>query len=55
MCKAPMKTEWAYLNFLDRYQKQHPTASKAQAIAAWKIEREQHVDKVKKLLNLSAL
>ena len=51
--KAPMKVEWAYLNFLDRYQKQYPTASKSQAIAAWKIEREIHVAKVKEMLNIN--
>lgn len=48
--KAPMKAEWAYLNFLDRYQKQYPTASKSQAIAAWKIKRQLHVKKVKLIL-----
>lgn len=53
--KAPMKAEWAYLNFLDRYQKQHPTASKTQAIAAWKIERAAQVEKVKKILKLSTI
>jgi len=51
--KAPMKVEWAYLNFLDRYQKQHPTASKSQAIGAWKIERAVQVEKIKKILKLS--
>lgn len=51
--KAPMKAEWAYLNFLDSYQKNHPTASKSQAIAAWKIEREKYVEKVRKILKLS--
>ena len=50
--KAPMKDEWAYLNFLDRYQKQHPTTSKVQAIAAWKIEREKNVNKVAQILHL---
>jgi hypothetical protein len=48
--KATLKPEWAYLNFLDRYQKMHPTASKINVIAAWKIERQLHVDKVKKIL-----
>ena len=48
--KAPMKVEWAYLNFLDRYQQAHPTASKAQAIAAWKIEREKYVQKYMPLI-----
>jgi hypothetical protein len=51
--KAPMKAEWAYLNFLNRYQIAYPTASKSQAIGAWKIEREGHVEKVKNLLKLS--
>ncbi|MBV8661281.1 MAG: hypothetical protein JO129_04005 [Candidatus Dependentiae bacterium] len=50
--KAPLKEEWAYLNFLDNYQKLYPTASKSQAIAAWKIEREMHVAKVQEILNL---
>lgn len=48
--KAPMKVEWAYLNFLDNYKNTYPTASKSQAIAAWKIERKKHVEKVKKIL-----
>ena len=55
IAKAPMKAEWAYLNFLDRYQKQYPTASKSQAIATWKIERELHVEKVKEILNINQL
>lgn len=51
--KAPLKQEWAYLNFLDRYQKEHPTASKSQAIAAWKLERQLHVSKVQEILKIS--
>jgi len=50
--KAPLKPEWAYLNFLDQYQKLHPTTSKLQAIAAWKIERVKQAQKVKDLLHL---
>jgi hypothetical protein len=53
--KAPMKEEWAYLNFLARYQKQHPAASKSQAIAAWKIERKVHVEKVENMLFLKCI
>ncbi len=51
--KAPMKPEWAYLNFLDTYKKVHPTSSKSFAIAAWKIERQIHVEKVENLLKIS--
>lgn len=50
--KAALKPEWAYLNFLERYQKNNPTASKTHAIAAWKIERQFHVDNVKKILSI---
>jgi hypothetical protein len=50
-----MKVEWAYLNFLDRYKKHHPTASKSQAIAAWKIERKVHVEKVTMILGLKEI
>lgn len=55
IAKAPMKVEWAYLNFLDRYKKNHPDTSKAQAIAAWKIEQQQQVEKVKKILKIDIL
>ena len=50
--KAPLKPQWAYLNFLDRYQKEYPTASKVQAIAAWNIERQLHVTKVFTMLGI---
>lgn len=53
--KAALKPEWAYLNFLDRYQKHHPTGSKKDAIVAWNIERQLHVDTVKKMLNIDLL
>ncbi|MBP6869882.1 hypothetical protein KBC04_03305 [Candidatus Babeliales bacterium] len=53
--KAAMKPEWAYLNFLDRYKKQYPTALKSQAIIAWKAERKKHVDEVVKMLNLNKI
>jgi len=50
--KAAMKPEWAYLNFLDRYKKTYPAASKSQAIASWKIERKIYVEKVKTILQI---
>ncbi len=53
--KVALKPEWAYLNFLDRYAKDHPTASKSQAIAAWKIEREIYIAKVKTIMKLNDL
>lgn len=51
--KAPLKQEWAYLNFLDRYKNIYPQASKQQAIIAWKLEREKHVKKVEGILNFT--
>lgn len=51
--KPTLKPEWAYLNFLDHYQKSHPNTSKSQAIMAWKIERELHVTKIKNILNIN--
>ena len=51
--KAPLKQEWAYLNFLDHYKSQYPFALKEQAIIAWKIEREKQVQKVKSILGIN--
>ena len=55
LTKAPMKVEWAYLNFLDRYAQKYPAASKSQAIAAWKVERELQVEKVRIILDIYQL
>ncbi len=49
--KGKLKQEWAYLNFLDRYKKEYPDASKSDAINAWEKFRQQQVDTVKALLN----
>ncbi|MCX5925423.1 MAG: DUF6434 domain-containing protein [Candidatus Dependentiae bacterium] len=43
--KATLKKEWAYLNFIQRYSKEHPECSKAQVIEAWKLERNSYVQK----------
>lgn len=51
--KAALKPEWAYLNFLDHYKKNHAGATKSQAVTAWKIERESHVEKIKNLLHIN--
>jgi len=48
--KAPMKDEWAYLKFVDRYKKSCPQASQSDAIKAWKKHREEQVAIVRKIL-----
>lgn len=48
--KATPKKEWAYLNFIQRYSKEHPEFSKAQVIDAWKLERNSYVQQAKMIL-----
>ncbi len=48
--KARMKPEWAYLNFLDRYQKKQPHALKSEGILAWKKYREEQVKIIENIL-----
>ncbi len=45
-----MKPEWAYLNFLDRYQKKQPHALKSEGILAWKKYREEQVKIIENIL-----
>lgn len=49
--KAPKK-EWALINFVLEYAKKYPEANKVETLQAWSIEREKHVQIVKKLLKL---
>jgi hypothetical protein len=49
---AQPKQEWAYLSFLQRYQKQHPTATRREMSAAWEKTREMYVAKVQKVLEM---
>ncbi len=48
--KATPKKEWAYLNFIQRYSKEHPEFSKAQVVDAWKLERNAYVHQAKMIL-----
>ncbi len=48
--KAKPKTEWAYLNFIQRCSKEHPEFSKAQIVKAWKLERNSCIQKAKMIL-----
>jgi hypothetical protein len=48
--KATPKKEWAYLNFIQRYSKEHPEFSKAQVVEAWKLERNSYVHQAKMIL-----
>ena len=48
--KATPKKEWAYLNFIHRYSKEHPEFSKTQVVEAWKLERNSYVQQSKMIL-----
>ena len=47
---AEPKKEWAYINFLQQYSIEHPTATAAQARIAWKKERDAKVQQVMEIL-----
>lgn len=49
--EANPRKEWAYLNFMLRYQKANPHASRTQMTAAWKKTRQEQADKAKAILN----
>lgn len=51
---AKPKQEWAYLSFMQRFQKNQPLASKVQATVAWEKTRAEKVAKVRSIL-LSSL
>ena len=46
-----LKKEWAYMNFLREYGSTHPSASKQEAINAWKLYRQKQVQLVHNLLH----
>lgn len=48
--KGKLKPEWAYLNFLESYRRQHPSSSRADAIVQWKKLRMERVKKAQALL-----
>lgn len=48
--KANPKQEWAYLNFIQRYTKQHPQTSKDSMMAAWKKQRAEKAAVAQKIL-----
>lgn len=50
---APMKPEWAYLNYLNHYKKLNPSDSKTEAMNAWKIYQQKQVSLVENILNTS--
>lgn len=49
--KANPKKEWAYLNFLQRYQKKHPKSSKKELALAWEAERQKYAKKAINVLS----
>ncbi len=50
--KTTPKREWAYLNFIQSFLKQHPTASKKQITSAWEKIRTEKAREARKLLKL---
>lgn len=48
--KANPRQEWAYLNFLQRYQKINPNISRAETMVAWEKKRALEAAKAKKIL-----
>ncbi len=48
--KASPKKEWAYINFMQRFLQQYPTASREEVINAWQLERQLNIGKIKNLL-----
>ena len=48
--RAPAKKEWAYINFVQEYNKQYPNACRTKIINAWKETQKHHFEKVLKLL-----
>lgn len=48
--KVQPKKEWALLNFIQRYQKQFPNASKQEVMREWKMEREKQVKQAQEIL-----
>lgn len=54
-CKANPKREWAYLSFIQRYQAQHPTASKKEITKQWEKVRSSRVKKAIALLQKMAI
>ncbi len=48
--KALPKREWAYLNFIQRYQGKNPNSSQTKTAMAWKIEREKQKLRAEKIL-----
>jgi len=49
-CFVPPKEEWAYINFVQNYDSQHPNASRTHMMQAWARERDRHVKRVESLL-----
>lgn len=47
---SPPKEEWAYINFVKRYLKETPQASRKDILKQWEIERNDHKDRINKLL-----
>lgn len=43
------KEEWAYINFVKRYLINHPQASREEILMQWEIERNKHMDEIRKI------
>jgi len=49
------KAEWAYINFVKRYLKAHPQASRELLLEEWEIERNRHKKWVSKIIEKNFL
>lgn len=50
LLQAPLKAEWAYLNFLQKLQKEQPNLSQSTLLAAWKAKQTEQASLAKNLL-----
>lgn len=48
--EAPLKQEWAYMNFLRDYGLMHPEASKEEILSEWEKTRRQKVATVEMIM-----
>ena len=44
------KEEWAYINFIQKFMKRYPTATRDKSLTAWEQERLKHVKIVEKII-----
>lgn len=49
--KRPPKQEWAYIRFVQEYMQRFPNASKKEINDAWKVKRQEYIQKVRTIFN----